>query len=150
MKVILSQDVVSLGEEGAVVQVANGYARNFLIPRKLAVAYTEHNLHLLEQRRRGIDKRREQKKVDALGLKERIQTLELTVAAPAGDTGKLFGSVSAGNLAEELAKHGIEVDRRRILVPEHHLREVGEHTVRVRLYGDEEATLKVIIEKTKS
>jgi len=147
MKVILSQDVESLGEEGAIIQVANGYARNYLIPRKLAVAYSPHNEHLLQQRKRGLEKKKEQKRQEAMGLKERIEALQLTVSAPAGEAGKLFGSVSAVNISEELAKRGIEVDRRRILVPEHTLREVGEHAVKVRLYGDEEATLKVTIEK---
>ena len=147
MKVILSQDVESLGEEGAIVQVANGYARNYLIPRKLAVMYSAHNEHLLEQRKRGLEKKKEQRRQEAMSLKERIEALQLTIAAPAGEAGKLFGSVSSVNISEELAKQGLEVDRRRIVVPGHNLREVGEHAVKIRLYGDEEATLKVNIEK---
>ena len=147
MKVILSQDVETLGEEGAVVQVANGYARNYLLPRKLAVPYSPHNEHLLEQRKRTLDKKREQKRVEAMGLKERIETLEITIAAPAGDSGKLFGSVNAAAISEELAKHGLTVDRRKITVPEHHLRETGEHVVKVKLYGEEEASLKITVEK---
>ena len=144
---ILSQDVEALGEEGAIVQVANGYARNYLLPRKLAVAYTPHNEHLLEQRKRTLEKKREAKRTEAMGLKERIEALELTIQAPAGDTGKLFGSVNAATIVDELAKHGLVIDRRKIVVPEHHLRETGEHAVMVRLYGDEEAKLKVLIEK---
>jgi large subunit ribosomal protein L9 len=147
MKVILSQDVETLGEEGAVVQVANGYARNFLLPRKLAVPYSAHNEHLLEQRKRTLTKKREDKRVEAMGVKERIEALELTIAAPAGDSGKLFGSVNAATIAEELAKHGLAIDRRKIVVAEHHLRETGEHVVKVRLYGDEEASLKIVVEK---
>jgi large subunit ribosomal protein L9 len=147
MKIILSQDVEALGEEGAVVQVANGYARNYLFPRKLAVPYSPHNEHLLLQRKRSLEKRREQKRVEAMGLKERIESLEISLSAPAGDAGKLFGSVTAVNISEELLKQGLEIDRRKIVVPDHHIREVGEHRVKIRLYGDEEATLKVTIAK---
>lgn len=147
MKVILSQDVEALGEEGTIVQVANGYARNYLIPRKLAVPYSAHNEHLLEQRKRTLEKKREEKRTEAMGMKERIESLTLTIAAPAGESGKLFGSVSAATIVEELAKQGLAIDRRKVLVPEHHLREVGEHTVKVKLYGDEEASLKILIEK---
>jgi len=147
MKVILSQDVEALGEEGAVIQVANGYARNYLIPQKLAVPYSPHNEHLLQQRKRTLEQKRDQKRTEAMGLKERIESQELTIMAPAGESGKLFGSVSAATIAEELAKRGLEIDRRKIAVPEHHLRETGEYAVIVKLYGDEEATLKVTVEK---
>jgi large subunit ribosomal protein L9 len=147
MKVILSQDVETLGEEGTIVQVANGYARNYLIPRKLAVPYSVHNEHLLAQRKRTLEKKREQKRTEAMGLKERIESLTLTIPAPAGESGKLFGSVNAATIVDELAKQGLSVDRRKLVVPEHHLRETGEHTVKVRLYGDEEASLKLVIEK---
>lgn len=147
MKIILSQDVETLGEEGATVQVANGYARNYLLPKKLAVPYSPHNEHLLQQRKRTLEKKREGKRTEAMGLKERIEALALSIPAPAGESGKLFGSVNAATIVDELAKHGLSVDRRKIVVPEHHLRETGEHTIKIKLYGDEEATLKLTIEK---
>ncbi len=147
MKVILSQDVEALGEEGTTVQVANGYARNYLLPRKMAVPYSAHNEHLLQQRKRTMDKKREGKRTEAMGLKERIEALALSIPAPAGDSGKLFGSVNAATIVDLLAKQGVAIDRRKIVVPAHHLRETGEHLVKIKLYGDEEATLKLTIEK---
>ena len=149
MKIILNQDVDNIGEEGDIVEVADGYARNYLLPRKLAVRYSKHNEHILQQRRRTLEKKREEKRQHALGLKERIEELELVIPVPAGESGRLFGSVNNATIAEELEKHDVALDRRRIIVPDHSIRELGDYTVEVRLYGEEKAQLKVRVERTE-
>ena len=147
MKIILSKDVEGLGEEGDISTVADGYARNYLLPRELGVRHNKHNLHLLNQRKASIENRKTQKRKQAMGLKERIEDEELVFKMPAGDSGKLFGSVNNALIAEELGKKGITVDRKRIIVPDHHLRTVGDHTVGIKLYESEETKLKVVVEK---
>jgi large subunit ribosomal protein L9 len=149
MKVILYRDVLNLGEEGDICNVANGYARNYLFPQKLALPYTKGNLITLESRRNVIEQRKEQKRREALGLKEKLESEEIKFAAPASEAGRLFGSVTGSMIAEELEKLGYDIDKRRIEVPENHIRVVGEHAVRVKLYSQEEAQLKVMVEKSE-
>jgi large subunit ribosomal protein L9 len=146
MKVILNKDVLGLGEEGDIKEVATGYARNFLLPNALALPHTKANLVALERRRGAIDRRREEKRTEALGLKERLEAEELKFAMPAGENGKLFGSVNNATLAAELEKRGYQIEKKRIEVPEHAIRATGTFKARVRLYDKEEAVLKVVVE----
>ncbi len=146
MKVILNQDVVGLGEEGDIREVATGYARNFLLPKSLVLPHTKANLAAFERRRGAIERRREEKRTEALGLKERLEAEELKFAMPAGENGKLFGSVNNATLAAELEKRGYQIEKKRIEVPEHAIRATGTFKVRVRLYDKEEAVLKVVVE----
>jgi large subunit ribosomal protein L9 len=146
MKVILNKDVLGLGEEGDIKEVATGYARNFLLPNALAVPHTKANLASLERRRGAIDRRRDEKRTEALGLKERLEAEELKFAMPAGENGKLFGSVNNATLAAELEKRGYQIEKKRIEVPEHAIRATGTFKARVRLYDKEEAVLKVVVE----
>jgi large subunit ribosomal protein L9 len=146
MKVILNKDVLGLGEEGDIKEVATGYARNFLLPNALALPNTKANLASLERRRGAIDRRREEKRTEALGLKERLEAEELKFKMPAGENGKLFGSVNNATLAAELEKRGYQIEKKRIEVPEHAIRATGTFKARVRLYDKEEAVLKVVVE----
>jgi large subunit ribosomal protein L9 len=143
MKIILNKDVVNLGEEGDVREVAPGYGRNYLIPKGLAVAYSKSNVAVFEGRRKAIEKRKDEKRQQAAGMKERIDALTLTIQVTAGETGRLFGSVNSATIMEELGKQGFDVERKRIEVPEHAIKQVGNYNVRVKLYGNEVATLKV-------
>ncbi|MEW5816028.1 MAG: 50S ribosomal protein L9 [Spirochaetota bacterium] len=145
MKIILNQDIPNLGEEGDIREVANGYARNFLIPAKLAVLYNQQSLKVFEQRRDVIEKRKEEKRKQALGLKERIEVEEIVMEVPAGDTGKLFGSVTSATIAEELEKKGINIERKRIEVPEHSIKMIGTYNLKIKLYDKHTANLKVTI-----
>jgi large subunit ribosomal protein L9 len=146
MKVILNQDVIGLGEEGDIKDVANGYARNYLLPKALAVPHTKAFLAQLEHRRASIDKRKEAKRHEAAGLKERLEAEEIRFSVPAGENGKLFGSVNNGNVAVELEKRGFTIEKKRIEIPEHFIRAVGTYKVRIRLYDKEEATIKLVVE----
>lgn len=143
MKVILNADVASLGEEGEVRTVAPGYARNYLLPKGLVLEYNERNLAKIEARRAEIDSRRALKRQEASSLKQRLEAEPVLVSMTAGANGKLFGSVTAATIVEQLAARGIEVERKRVDVPDTSLKAVGNYKVRVRLYGDEEATVLV-------
>jgi large subunit ribosomal protein L9 len=146
VKVILNQDILNVGEEGDVREVAGGYARNYLLPQKMAVPYTHHSQQVFESRRAQIDTRKEAKRNEASGLAQRLSAEELKFVMPAGDNGKLFGSVSAAMVGEELGKRGYEIERRRIEVPDSHIRQVGTYTVKIKLYGQQEAPVQVVVE----
>jgi large subunit ribosomal protein L9 len=146
MKVILQHDVVGLGEEGDVCEVATGYARNFLFRTQAALPFTGHAMNLMEHRRDGIERRKEDKRTGAAGLRERLENEELTFRMTAGASGKLFGSITSVAIAGELDRRGFDVDRRRIEVPDHSLKMIGEHTVRIRLYENQSANVQVVIE----
>ena len=148
MRVILNQDVVGLGEEGDIKEVANGYARNFLLPKKLAVLHTKENLAGLEHKRAAIESRKEEKRKEAQGLRERLEAEELKFSMPAGENGKLFGSVNSILVAVELERKGFLIEKKRIEIPEHTIRSVGTYKVKVKLYDKEEASIKLIVEGT--
>lgn len=145
VKVILKQDVYNLGEEGDVREVAAGYARNFLIPQGLALGYSKQNVAYFEQRKEVIEKRKQEKREEAKSFREKIESKVLEIEVPAGDTGRLFGSVNSATIAEKLASEGITIERKKIDVPESSIKMVGEYRVRLRLYGDEVAGIKVIV-----
>lgn len=144
MKVILMTDVPALGHRGETRDVANGYARNFLLPRKLAVPATPANLknveHLKRQRVREEHRALEVAKATAT----RIEALTLTVAARASDDGRLYGSVSAQDVVEFLEKHKVPVEKRRVQLDEP-IKALGDYKVPVRLHGDVTATLTVSV-----
>jgi large subunit ribosomal protein L9 len=147
MKVILEKDIANLGEEGDIKEVKNGYARNYLLPKKIAMPYTKKNMLVLEHKRTMIEKKKEDKRQDAFGLKEKIEAEEILFKMPAGTGGKLFGSVSNAVIAEALEKKGFTIERKRIEVPEHAIKQLGEYKVKIKLYERKEAILKVKVEK---
>lgn len=146
MKVILNKDVPTLGEEGDVKDVAPGYARNYLMPNGLVMPYNPQSLAQLESRRAAIEARKAQKLKDAQGIRERLENQEIEIKMTAGERGRLFGSVTSANIVEHLEKLGVSVDRKRVDVPGGTIKELGTFPIRVRLYGDEEATVKVRVE----
>ncbi len=144
-KVILIQDVKNLGEEGDIKDVAKGYARNFLLPKKLVMPYNKTNLAFIESRRAIIEKKKEEKRNQALGLKGQIEAVNLKIVMPMGDNGKLFGSVNNSTIADELQKLGIVIEKKKIEVPEHSLKAQGNYKVKIRLYDNQEAVLSVAV-----
>ena len=146
MKVILNQDVPNLGEEGDVKSVASGYGRNYLLPKGLAVPFTKKYINIFEQKKDVISKKKEEKRKNALSIKERIESIEgLPIGMPAGETGKLFGSVNNAVIADALAKEGITVEKKKIEVPEHNIKMIGNYNVRIRLYDNQSAVLKIAV-----
>jgi large subunit ribosomal protein L9 len=146
MKVILNKDLAPLGEEGDIKDVARGYARNFLFPKNIAMPYTDRTVAILESRREAIEERKEEKRKDALGLKEKLEELELLVSMPAGANGRLYGAVTSQTVADELAKQGFEIERKRIELPGNSFKSVGKYKVQVKLYESASAELTVTVE----
>ena len=144
-KVILLTDVKNLGEEGDIREVARGYARNYLLPRKFVVPYNKGNLAMIESRRAAIEKKKEEKRAQSSGLKEQIESNVMKIVMPMGDNGKLFGSVTGATIAEELGKAGMIIERKRIEVPGSTIKTMGNYKVKVRLYENQEAILTVAV-----
>lgn len=136
MKVILLSDVKGRGKEGDVIEVARGFATNYLLPRNMAQLATPGNLKQLEARMHNIHKREEAKRSEAAATAGQIAGKALVIEARAGDGGKLFGSVTAGMVADALvAQLGVDVDRRKLDL-HGHIKTVGQHTIDVRIYED--------------
>jgi large subunit ribosomal protein L9 len=151
VKIVLRENVDSLGHRGDVVNVAPGYGRNYLIPKKLAFPDTPGFRKVLAAERRAKETREMQEKSEAETLAARITALHLSVTRKAGEEGHLFGSVTAADIAELLAAQGVEVDKRRVILTEP-IRAVGTHTVPVRLHREvtAQATLEVAAEEAAS
>jgi large subunit ribosomal protein L9 len=146
MKVILNKDLTTLGEEGDVKDVAKGYARNYLFPRGIALPYTEKNIRMFESRREEIDARKAAKRQDALGLKEKLEAVELVISMPAGANGKLYGAVTSQTVADELTKQGFPTERKRVELPGNSFKSVGKYKVAVKLYESASAEVGVNVE----
>jgi large subunit ribosomal protein L9 len=143
MKVILMQEVKGKGGEGDVVDVARGFAVNFLLPRRMAVAATRGNLKQLEARMDNIRKRDEGRISDATGLKGSLDEKTVTIEAKVGEEGRLFGSVTGAMIeAAILEQLGVQVDRKKIDIHTH-IKEAGEHAVTVQVYREVKANLTV-------
>lgn len=144
MKIILNEEVENLGKAGDLVTVANGYGRNYLLPRGLAVLATPKNVKQLDHQKKVVADR-QAKVVGGLSkVKEAIERVSVTITAQVGEEGKLFGSVTATDLAEALAREGIQVDRKKILLAEP-IKHVGETDVEVRLHPNVIARFKVSV-----
>jgi large subunit ribosomal protein L9 len=144
MKVILMTDVPALGHRGETRDVANGYARNFLLPRKLAVPATPANLKNVEHLKRQRAKEEDRALAVAKATAGRIEALTLAVTARASDDGRLYGSVSAQDVVEFLGRHQVPVEKRRVQLDEP-IKAVGDYKVPIRLHGNVTATLTVSV-----
>jgi large subunit ribosomal protein L9 len=146
MKIILMDDVPTLGRRGEIRDVSDGYARNFLLPQKLALQATDANLKNLAQIKSRQDAQVAKLRADAQGQAQAIEALHFSQRRQASDEGRLFGSVGRADLAAFLAQHGIDIERRRIGLDEP-IKSLGEFTVPVRLHGDVTAQLKVSVSR---
>ena len=143
MKVILQREVDKLGVPGDVVSVADGYARNYLIPKRMAMPVTKGAVKNADRLRRAHDQRTQKQRLDAEGVAAKMTEAPITITAHAGEEGRLFGSVTAAEIAKELeSRVGAPVDRRTIHLPEP-IRSVGTHEVTVRLHPEVEPTITV-------
>jgi len=145
MKVILNKDLPTLGEEGDVKDVAKGYARNYLFPRGIALPYTPQMIKRIESRRAEIEARKEQKRHDAMGLREKLENFELSIAMPAGANGRLYGAVTNQTVADELSKNGFSIERKRIELAGTGFKSVGKYKAVVKLYENQSAEITIII-----
>ncbi|MFL6415079.1 MAG: 50S ribosomal protein L9 [Bryobacteraceae bacterium] len=145
MEVILREDVEKVGARGAMVKVADGYARNYLLPKRLAVAATEANKKIVEQEREAHLRREAKQQSEAEGLGQLLSNVVLTFKRRVGENDQLFGSVTAKDIADALEAQKYHVERRRVLLDEA-IHTLGEHTVTVRLHRDVTAPIKVVVE----
>ena len=147
MKVLLTQDVAGLGKAGEIKKVAAGYGRNYLIPRGLAVLTRPDLVRQAEEQRLSAEKKAVREVADARALAQKMAQMTLTFKAKAGEQDKLYGSITSGDIVEELAKQlGREMDRRKVLL-EQPLKQLGSHQVAIKLATDVTAELTVVVER---
>jgi large subunit ribosomal protein L9 len=144
MKIILLEDVSKVGRRGEVRDVSDGYARNFLIPKKLALGATAGNLKNLEHIKKQANAKADRAKADAEAVRAQIEALAYEERRQASEEGKLFGSVTSQDLVDFLATHGVKVERRRVQLDEP-IKTLGETSVPVRLHADVTAQLRVSV-----
>ena len=142
MEVILREHVEKLGERGEIVKVADGYARNFLLPRKLALLATEGNKKQIERERVKFEVKEAEEQKVAEAQRDRLANVEVVIARRVGETEALYGSVTAADIAEALAAKGFDIDRRKLHLPEP-IKKIGEVEVPVKLHRDVIVKLKV-------
>ena len=145
MKVILVKDVKAQGKKGDVIEVSDGYARNFLLKNKLAIEATSVNLNSLKISNEAATHRKEVERAEAQELAKKLDGMTVTVKLKVSETGKIFGALNTQAIADALAKVGVTVDKKKIVLPEP-IKTVGSHTVVVKPYAEVSAKLKVVVE----
>ena len=146
MEVILREHVDNLGKRGEIVKVADGYARNYLLPRKLALLATDGNRKHVERERKIMETREAQEKAGAEAIAARLSTVDISIARRVGDTEQLYGSVTAADIVDFLKTKGFEIDRRKLILPEA-LKALGEFDVPLKLHREVTVPLKVRVVK---
>lgn len=142
MKVLLQSDVESLGTAGQIVNVSPGYARNYLLPKKMAVIADEKNVRVFEHLKRQTEEKIKKMRKAAETLSEKLSQLTLQIPCRVGEEGKLFGSITTMQIADALKKHGFDIDRKKILI-EQPMKVLGNYEVKVKLEGNVTATVKI-------
>ena len=146
MELILRQDVDKLGRRGEVVKVAEGFARNYLLPRGLGMAVTSANKAMIDKERKAHEARLAKEKAECESLAARIGGLRFVAPRKVGENDVLYGSVTSGDIAEFLKAKGIEIDKRRVLLDEA-IKTLGEHEVKVKLHPEVQASLMLLVTK---
>jgi large subunit ribosomal protein L9 len=149
MEVILRDHVEKLGKRGEIVKVSNGYARNYLLPQKLALPATAGNKKHVERERKIMETREAEEKGQATAVASRLSAIDITIARRVGDTEQLYGSVTAADITEFLTAKGFEIDRRKLILPEP-IKTLGEHDVPLKLHREVTVPLKVKVVKEGS
>ncbi len=142
MKVILRENLDNLGEIGDVVEVKDGYARNFLIPRKLVFEANTKNLNQLEAQKQQLERKIQKDRINAEKVRDELEKISLTIQMKVGEDGKLFGSVTTQMIADELKEKGFDIDRKTITIPEP-IKALGIYTIEIKLHKEIEAKVKV-------
>ena len=145
MKVILTQDIKGVGKKDEIINANDGYARNFLFPKKMAVEANKQNMSLLQGRKDSANFKKEQDKEKANELKDKISKIMLTIKVKSGENGKIFGSITSKEISTELKKqHNIEIDKKKIMLKEA-IKEQGTFTIEIKLYEGRIGKLKINI-----
>ena len=148
MKVILLQDVKGKGKKGQMIEVSDGYARNFMLPKKMAIEATADAINTMKMNDKATQERIAREKAEALAISKKLREMTLTVTAKGGGAGRLFGSVTNQEIADALAKQGIKLDKRKIVISDP-IKNVGTYTVTCKLGYEITAPLTVKIEEGK-
>lgn len=143
MKIILNQDVIHVGEEGDVVVVKDGYARNYLLPNGLAVVFNKANEARFKARAKQIEEKKAIKRAQSAETKEKLDNLSVDLVVSAGESGKLFGSVTAQMVQDALLKEGFDIDKKKIDVQSHAIKMTGTYTVLIHLYENDSSHIKI-------
>ena len=146
MEVILREHVDNLGKRGEIVKVADGYARNYLLPRKLALPATDGNRKHVERERKIMESREAEEKGQAEAMAARLSAIDITIARRVGETDQLYGSVTSADIVELLKEKGFDVDRRKLILPEP-IKAIGDHDVPLKLHREVTVPLKVHVVK---
>lgn len=146
MEIILQEDVEKLGNRGQVVTVKDGYARNYLLPRKLAIAANPSNMKRLEKMRAAFAKKEATERESAQQQAAQLATVKLALSRKAGENDQLFGSVTSGDIADALKAQGYEIDKRKIQLTDA-IKTVGEFSVTLKLYRDVTATVQLVVSR---
>jgi len=146
MEVILLDHVEKLGKRGEIVKVSDGYARNYLLPRKLALPATEGNRKHVERERKIMETREAEEKSQAEAVATRLSAVDITIARRVGETEQLYGSVTASDITEFLKGKGFEIDRRKLILPEP-IKSIGQHDVPLKLHREVTVPLRVKVVK---
>jgi len=149
MKVILLESVEKVGKKGDVLNVAPGFARNYLIPRKLAMEVTPSNIKMVEMRQKALKKKEEKERLSYQELIKKLNEVQLEIRRRSSEKDVIFGSVSAADIQEELAKLGFEVDKKKIMLDEP-IKRLGTFTIPIKIYHDERAEIKVTVSKEET
>ena len=146
MEIILREHVENVGKRGEIVKVSDGYARNYLLPRKLALPVTEANKKHVERERKITESREAEEKGQAEALAARLSALDIAITRRVGDTEQLYGSVTGGDIADFLKTKGFDIDKRKIILPEP-IKAIGSHDVPLKLHREVTVPLKVRVVK---
>ena len=146
MKVILVKDVKGLGEKESLVNVSDGYARNYLIPKGLACQSNQKNLNVMKAKNKAMEAKKEKEIEEAKALADKLNQSSITIKAKAGENGKLFGSITSKDISEKIkSMHNLDIDKRKIVLDEP-LKSMGEFSIEIKIYPEISSKLKVYIE----
>lgn len=148
MRVILKENIGNLGKKGDIVEVAPGYGRNYLLPKKFAIEVTSSNMRMIEMEQQALKRRFEQEKASYQGLIEKINETRLTLFRKTGEKDIIFGSVSSADIKDALEKVGIEIDKKKIILEEP-IKRLGNYVIPIKVFHDERAEVKIEVAREK-
>ncbi|MFO7611712.1 MAG: 50S ribosomal protein L9 [Clostridia bacterium] len=150
MKVILMEDIKGLGKQNEMVEAKDGYAKNFLLKRNLAIEATPENLNTMKSRQKAARNRTLTQSAEAMEVKERLEGKTVVIKTKSGENGKLYGSITAKDISDEIKKqHNVEVDKKKIVIQDHHIKTISTNEVPIKIHAGITANITVIVEEAE-
>jgi len=148
MKVILLEDVKGLGKRNDLVNAKDGYAKNFLLKRNLAIEATAHNINIMKSREQSVKNRMLTENAEAQEVKERIDGKTVIIKTTAGENGKLYGSITNKDIADAIREqHNVQIDKKKIVIPDHHIKTLTTHKLDIKIHAGIAARITVVVEE---